>query len=61
MALPALVPDLRIPAPPREKVEAATEARTPLDNGEFALEWSTVSRLDFDGHLQPDENGRDHL
>lgn len=54
MALPATASDLEMPAPLLEKVEAASEACANFENGEFALEWTAVSRVDLDGDFWPD-------
>jgi hypothetical protein len=37
-----------------EKVTAARQACADVENGEFALEWGAVTRLDLDGDLSPD-------
>ena len=37
-----------------EKVEAAKKACADFENGQFALEWGAVSRVDLDGDLRPD-------
>lgn len=54
MAMPAMASDLQMPPQLLEKVEAATEACASFENGEFALEWSAVTRVDLDGDLAPD-------
>ncbi len=36
------------------KVEAARQACADFDNGQFAMEWGAVSRVDLDGDLRPD-------
>ena len=43
-----------LPKPLAEKVEAAQKACADFENGEFALEWGAVSRIDLDGDLRPD-------
>ncbi len=37
-----------------EKVTVAEQACADVENGEFALEWSAVTRTDLDGDLSPD-------
>lgn len=53
-ASPADASDLEMPEPLQAKVDAATQACASFENGEFALEWSAVSRVDLDGDLQSD-------
>ena len=43
-----------LPNPLVEKVETAKKACADFENGEFALEWGAVSRVDLDGDLRPD-------
>ena len=43
-----------LPKPLAEKVEAAKKACVDFENGQFALEWGAVSRVDLDGDLRPD-------
>jgi hypothetical protein len=43
-----------LPKPLAEKVEAAKKACANFENGQFALEWGAVSRVDLDGDLRPD-------
>lgn len=43
-----------LPKPLAEKVEAAQKACANFENGEFALEWGAVNRVDLDGDLRPD-------
>lgn len=53
-SLPASASDLQLPALLQEKVDAASEACASFEDGEFALDWSAVSRVDLDGDLEPD-------
>lgn len=43
-----------IPAQLQEKVNQAQQACSDFENGEFALEWGAVARVDLDGDLRPD-------
>jgi len=43
-----------LPEPLASKIEAAQQACADFDNGEFALEWGAVSRVDLDGDLDRD-------
>ena len=43
-----------LPKPLTEKAEAAQKACADFENGEFALEWGAVSRVDLDGDLRLD-------
>lgn len=43
-----------LPKPLAEKVEAARKSCGEFENGQFALEWGAVSRVDLDGDLRPD-------
>jgi hypothetical protein len=54
-ASPGQAQDLpTLPKPLAEKVEAAKKACADFENGQFALEWGAVSRVDLDGDLRPD-------
>ena len=55
LASPGQAHDLStLPKPLAEKVEAAKKACADFENGQFALEWGAVSRVDLDGDLRPD-------
>jgi hypothetical protein len=43
-----------LPSALAEKVAAARQACADNGNGEFALEWGAVTRIDLDGDLDPD-------
>ena len=43
-----------LPEPLALKIEAAQQACADFENGEFALEWGAVSRVDLDGDLDRD-------
>lgn len=43
-----------LPAPLLEKVEAAQQACSDLNNGQFAVEFGAVHRVDLDGDIYPD-------
>ena len=43
-----------LPEQLQEKVEQAREACSGFENGQFALEWGAVSRVDLDGDLRLD-------
>jgi len=43
-----------LPTPLALKVEAAQKACADFENGQFALEWGAVSRVDLDGNLVRD-------
>ena len=43
-----------LPPPLQEKVELAKQACAGFENGEFALEWGAVAKVDLDGDLRPD-------
>ena len=54
-ACPGQAQDLStLPKPLAEKVEAAQKACANFENGEFALEWGAVNRVDLDGDLRAD-------
>ena len=55
LAVSANAQDLSgLPAQLLEKVEAAQQACSDLDNGQFAVEFGAVHRVDLDGDIQPD-------
>jgi hypothetical protein len=37
-----------------EKVTSAQQACAEIDNGQFSLDWGTMTRVDLDGDLAPD-------
>jgi hypothetical protein len=43
-----------LPTQFQEKVELARKACSEVNNGEFALGWGSVERIDLDGDLRPD-------
>jgi hypothetical protein len=43
-----------LPKPLVEKVEAAQKGCADFENGQFALEWGAVSRVDLDGDMRLD-------
>jgi hypothetical protein len=43
-----------LPTQFQEKIELARKACSEVNNGEFALEWGSVERIDLDGDLRPD-------
>lgn len=52
---PAFSADLpELPTQLQDKVEAATKACAGYENGEFAIEWGAVERVDLDGDLYLD-------
>lgn len=54
-ASPGQAQDLStLPKPLAEKIDAATRACADFENGQFALEWGAVSRVDLDGDMRPD-------
>jgi hypothetical protein len=51
-ASPGQAQDLStLPKPLAEKIDAATKACADFENGQFALEWGAVSRVDLDGDM----------
>ena len=55
LPLPATASEIsELPELLQEKVEQARQACSDFENGEFALEWGAVARVDLDGDLQPD-------
>jgi len=55
LPMPALADDLSaLPEPFIEKVDQARQACSELENGQFALEWGAISRVDLDGNQRPD-------
>ena len=55
LPMPALADDIsELPEPLIEKVERARQACSDFENGQFALEWGAVTRVDLDGDLRPD-------
>ena len=55
IASPGHAQDLSsLPKPLAEKVEAARKTCANFENGNFALEWGAVSRVDLDGDLRLD-------
>ncbi|MEK6249884.1 MAG: hypothetical protein N2C12_16990 [Planctomycetales bacterium] len=52
---PAIASEIsELPAQLQEKVNHAQQACSDFDNGEFALEWGAVARVDLDGDMSPD-------
>ena len=52
---PAIASDISdLPALLRGKVERAQQACSDFENGQFALEWGAVTRVDLDGDMRPD-------
>jgi len=52
---PAVASDISdLPAQLQEKVNIAQQACADFENGEFAMEWGAVARVDLDGDLRPD-------
>ena len=43
-----------LPVQFQEKIDMARKACSDVNNGEFALEWGSVERIDLDGDLRPD-------
>lgn len=55
LPMPAIASDISdLPTPLHEKVEQAQQACSDFENGQFALEWGAVTRVDLDGDLRPD-------
>ena len=55
IASPGQAQDLSsLPKPLAEKVETARKACADFENGQFALKWGAVSRVDLDGDLRLD-------
>jgi hypothetical protein len=55
LPMPALAADLSdLPAPLQEKIDQAQQACSDFEDGEFALEWGAITRIDLDGDLRPD-------
>ncbi len=52
---PAFAADIsELPAGLRAKADLAKEACAEFDEGQFAIEWGAVARVDLDGDLNPD-------
>jgi len=43
-----------LPAQLQEKINLARKACADFENGDFAMEWGAVARVDLDGDLRPD-------
>ncbi len=43
-----------LPAQLQEKINQAQQACSDFENGEFALEWGAIVRVDLHGNLRPD-------
>ena len=55
LPMPAIAADLSdLPAPLQKKVNQTQQTCSDFEDGEFALEWGTITRVDLDGDLQPD-------
>jgi hypothetical protein len=55
LPMPAIASEIsELPALLKEKVEQAEQACSNFENGQFALEWGAVTRVDLDGDLKPD-------
>jgi len=55
LPMPAVASNISdLPAQFQEKVNQAQQACSDFENGEFALEWGAVARVDLDGDLRPD-------
>jgi hypothetical protein len=54
LPMPAVASDIsELPAQLQEKVSQAQQACSDFENGEFAMEWGAVARVDLDGDLRP--------
>ncbi len=54
-ASPAVSQDIStLPAQLQSKIESATLACAEIDDGEFALDWGAIERVDLDGDLYAD-------
>ena len=52
---PAIASEMsELPAQLQEKVNLAQKACADFENGDFAMEWGAVARVDLDGDLRPD-------
>ena len=52
---PAIASEMsELPAQLQEKVNHAQKACADFENGDFAMEWGAVARVDLDGDLRPD-------
>jgi hypothetical protein len=55
LPMPAIASNIsELPALLQEKVEQARQACSDFENGQFALEWGSITRVDLDGDLRPD-------
>ena len=55
LPIPAIASEIsELPALLQEKVVQAQQACSDFENGQFALEWGAVTRVDLDGDLRPD-------
>jgi hypothetical protein len=55
LPMPAIASEIsKLPELLQEKVDQARQACSDFENGQFALEWGAVTRVDLDGDLQPD-------
>jgi len=55
LPIPAIASEIsELPALLQEKVVQAQRACSDFENGQFALEWGAVTRVDLDGDLRPD-------
>jgi len=55
LPMPAVASDVSdLPAQLQEKVNQAQQACSDFENGEFAMDWGAVARVDLDGDLRPD-------
>jgi hypothetical protein len=53
--VPALAFDVpELPELLQEKVQQAQKACSDFENGQFALDWGAITRVDLDGDLRPD-------
>lgn len=52
---PAIAAEIsELPVKLQEKINLAQEAYADFENGDFAMEWGAVARVDLDGDLRPD-------
>jgi len=55
LPMPAIASEIsELPELLQEKVDQALQACSDVENGQFALEWGAVTRVDLDGDLRPD-------
>jgi len=55
LPMPAVASEIsQLPVPLQEKVVQAQQACSDFEDGQFALEWGAITRVDLDGDLRPD-------